>query len=308
MIAASQVMPQLLIQTETSNEQYELPPGSEWTLGRHPGNTIQLSDRCASRQHAKLVSLQNHHYCYVDLNSRNGSKIKGQSITTPILLQHDDRIKIGDTQLVFQDTPEHRATGASTNAQVLLLQASTLQGKIWQSILRSQNIDSFWESAKIDLKAYLPQRVAAAALPKLLVLDTQLWGAQTYDLCNWCRQTFPQMQIIINDSQERQILVPERQKATQAGCVNWFPAFREPKLLDNVAGIVVQVNSIMKTLDKSNLRQDKLFTALKSLEQLIAEVSNLNPPAKTVEKVSPSQQLDSAHLIDSTQISRKRQR
>jgi len=311
-IATSLEIPQLLIQTGGSNQQFDLLPGAEQTLGRHPGNNVQLSDRCASRQHAKLVNLQHHHYCYVDLNSRNGSKLQGQDITQPILLQHGDRIRIGDTRLLFQDIPVHRATGTGSaeQAQVLLLQADALQGKIWQSILRSQNIDSFWESPEIDLRVYLPRQAAAAALPKLLVLDTQLLGSKVYDLCGWCRQKYPQIQIIVNNSQERQIVMAERQKATQTGCLNWFPAFREPKLLDNVAGIVVQVNSVMQTLGRHSLQQDKLFEALKSLELLIAEVASLAPASKPNETppASPSAAATQPpnSSLDLTQVSRKR--
>lgn len=312
MIATSLEIPQLLIQSGSSQQQCDLLPGAEQTLGRHPENDVQLSDRCASRYHAKLVNLQHQHYCYVDLNSRNGSKLQGQAITQPIVLQHGDRIRIGDTWLIFQDIPAHRATGAGSTdqAQVLLLQADALQGKIWQSILRSQNIDSFWESSEIDLRVYLPRQAAAAALPKLIVLDTELLGNKVYDLCGWCRQKYPQIQIIVNNSQERQIVRTERQKATQVGCLNWFPAFREPKLLDNVAGIVVQVNGVMQTLGGDSLQQDKLFEALKSLEQLIAEVASLAPAAKPNETppASPSTAVSpqSNNSLDLTQVSRKR--
>ncbi|WP_299490969.1 FHA domain-containing protein [Acaryochloris sp. IP29b_bin.137] len=289
MIATSLGIPQLLIQTEQSREPFEFKTGSEWTVGRHPNNPIQLSDRCASRQHAKLVSLVNQHFCYVDLNSRNGSKHNGRSVKQPVWLQHGDRIKIGDTSLIFQDIPAHRTTGNGTpeQAQVLLLQADALQGKIWQTILRSQTIDSFWESPDIDLKAYLPRCVACGSLPQLLILDTQVLGAQTYGVTAWCAQTFPQLHIIVNNSQERQILMSERQKAAQAGCLNWFPAFREPKLMDNVAGIVVQVNGVMNILG-GNLRQDQLFSVLQSFETLLSEVERLQPPPKSV-KPHPAQ-------------------
>ncbi|NJM66957.1 MAG: FHA domain-containing protein [Acaryochloris sp. RU_4_1] len=305
--------PQLLIQTEEQVEYVDLQPGSSWTLGRYPDNDIHLSDRCASRQHAKLVSIQDQHYCYVDLNSSNGSRINKQRIKEPLWLQHGDRIQIGDTYLCFQDTVAHRSTGSrlDTNAQVLLLQGNTLQGKIWQTLLRSQDIDSFWESAEIDIKACLPQRDATQTLPKLLILDTQLQGDQTYDLCAWCRQTYPQMQIIVNNSQERQILINEREKATQVGCLHWFPAFREPKLLDNVAGIVVQMNGVVQALENISLRQDKLFVALKSFEQAIAEVTSLTPSPSSPPSVTPN--LPSAseaspsitELDDFTQVRRK---
>lgn len=311
MIVTSLEAPHLLIQAGSSCKQFELQADPEWTVGRHPNHPIQLSDRCASRHHAKLVRLHNHHYCYVDLNSRNGSKLNGQSIQQPVLLQHGDRVKIGETDLIFQDVPAHRTTGDGTpdQSQVLLLQADALQGKIWQTILRSQTIASYWESVDIDLKAYLPRRVASGSLPQLLILDTQVLGTQTYEVCAWCVQTFPQLQIIVNNSQERQILLPERQKATQAGCLNWFPAFREPKLIDNIAGIVVQINGVMKILG-GTLRQDQLFTALTSFEKLLDEVEDLRLPPPSLAQQRPPQTASepsrqNADLVDLTQVSRK---
>lgn len=305
--------PQLLIQTEEQVKQIDLQPGPIWTLGRHPDNDIHLSDRCASRQHAKLVSIQDQHYCYVDLNSRNGSRINKQRIKEPLWLQHGDRIQIGDTYLCFQDTVAHRSTGSGsdTKAHVLLLQANTLQGKIWQAILESQGIDSFWEAAELNLQAYLRQQAAFGTLPKLLILDTQLQGEQTYDLCTWCHQTYPQTQIIVNNSQERQILMSEREKATEVGCLHWFPAFREPKLLDNVAGIVVQMNGVIQALGNLSLRQDKLFFALKSFEQAITEVASLTPPPSSPPPVTPNLPSVSGvsppitELDDFTQVRRK---
>lgn len=310
MTVTSLEIPQLLIQTGSNTESFELHSGLEWTVGRHPSNPIQLSDRCASRQHAKLVQLQNQHFCYVDLNSRNGSRWNGRTVKQPVLLQHGDRIKIGDTALIFQDIPSYRAThdGTPNQSQVLLLQADALQGKIWQAILRSQAIESYWESSDIDLKAYLPRRVASGSLPKLLVLDTQILGDQTYEVCAWCAQTFPQLKIIVNNSRERQILMAERQKAAQSGCLNWFPAFREPKLVDNVAGIVVQVNGVMKILG-GDLRQEKLFAALKSFETLLGEVASLQPappPVAQPNAAKPSDLADqNGDLTQVTQVSRK---
>ena len=303
MNATSLEIPQLLIQTESTCEPFELQSSLEWLVGRHPSNQIVLSDRCTSRHHAKLVCLQDQHFCYVDLQSRNGSKLNGQILNQPVLLQHGDRIKIGDTQLIFQDNPAHRATGEGMpeQAQVLLLQADALQGKIWQAILRSQAIDSYWESTEIDLKAYLPRRVASGSLPKLLVLDSQVLGKQTYQVCAWCAQTFPQLKIIVNNSYERQILRTEREQATRSGCLNWFPAFREPKLLNNVAGIVVQINGVMQSLG-GTLRQDKLFNALSNFEGLLEEVAHLEQPSSSAQPATPSQVPSPSHNGDLTQV------
>ena len=72
-----------------------LQPG-QTTLGRGEENDIVLLDNAASIQHAKF---DYNHLTFVvtlqDLGSTNGTFINGKRIHTPIILQHDDQVRVG---------------------------------------------------------------------------------------------------------------------------------------------------------------------------------------------------------------------
>lgn len=84
-------------------------------MGRSPDCQITIEDPLISRQHAKIVVTES--VCtFVDLGSRNGSKVNGQSARQPIVLHDSDRIRLGAQELVFFEmgSPRRavRATGA----------------------------------------------------------------------------------------------------------------------------------------------------------------------------------------------------
>ncbi len=257
-------------------------------------NAVPLADRCASRHHAKVELLQDHNYYFVDLNSRNGSLVNGQPTTAPVLLKHGDRIQIGKTELIFQyspNTPVHSASKPSED--VLMLQASATQGKIWKDLLHSQNIAVRWELPGTDLKSYIALKASAHVLPRLLLLDMQAFRGDSYGFCRWCQQEYPQLKIILMNSGLGEISGSEYQKAIQQGSICLLPAFPEPNLLDHVASIVAQVNLVLQALDNRSLHQDKLFLALQSLEGAIKQQSPLEP---SVALNTPSKQ---AHYPES---------
>ncbi len=69
-------------------------------LGRDAGNDINLDDKKASREHAKL-KLQDGAYTIYDLASSNGTFVNGVKIQTQNLSDSDE-IQIGDSVLVFK--------------------------------------------------------------------------------------------------------------------------------------------------------------------------------------------------------------
>lgn len=88
-----------------SNEplEYILKPGKN-TLGRKPGNDIEINDDGASRAHAEI-------YCesgmivITDLDSTNGTFVNRERITKPRTLQPGDQIRIGqhEANLMLRD-------------------------------------------------------------------------------------------------------------------------------------------------------------------------------------------------------------
>ncbi|MGF1604078.1 MAG: hypothetical protein ACFCU8_19090 [Thermosynechococcaceae cyanobacterium] len=112
------------------------------------------------------------------------------------------------------------------------------------------------------------------------------------------------------NSQQRHIPLEERQQMTALGCLGVLPAFREP-ILDNVAGIVVHLNLILRVFTDMKFRQDKLFLALRELENLMMAVAKLpvavparQPVAVTANAGTPTVTPTNQELQDLTMISR----
>jgi ABC transport system ATP-binding/permease protein len=73
----------------------------EITIGRKEGNTIRLTDRNVSRQHAQLLRQGDNDFLVTDLNSRNGTKVNGEGVPPdkPHKVTPGDQIYIGDYNL-----------------------------------------------------------------------------------------------------------------------------------------------------------------------------------------------------------------
>ncbi|MGB7413190.1 MAG: FHA domain-containing protein [Thermosynechococcaceae cyanobacterium] len=245
-----------------------------WTLGRHPSNLLSFPDNSISRYHAKIEVLQNRHFFLVDLNSRNGSVVNQHPVSTPVFLKHGDLISLGHQSLQFEHSlflPQEQPTDLS---QILMVHQSALQGKIWQEVLLSQNLTVCWEASAATLRHSLDQRAATQALPQALIIDIPAFKDDLEAFCRWCQQQHPTLALVLMNSQQRQIPLEERQQMIALGCLDVLPAFREP-ILDNVAGVVVHLNLILRVFTDKTLRQDKLFLALRKFEDLMATVAKL---------------------------------
>ncbi|MCA9600945.1 MAG: FHA domain-containing protein [Myxococcales bacterium] len=79
------------------------------TIGRDEANTIRLTERNVSRQHARLERL-NGTYAVADLGSYNGVRINGLKIDGTSKLKAGDQIGIGDYLLAFHSNVVDGAT------------------------------------------------------------------------------------------------------------------------------------------------------------------------------------------------------
>ncbi len=87
----------------------------EFTIGRDSSNRLAISDLALSRRHC-LIRRQEGQFTVFDLGSLNGSRVNGVPIKERVL-QHGDRIEIGDSVLLFLLEPE-QAEAASTPVQL----------------------------------------------------------------------------------------------------------------------------------------------------------------------------------------------
>ncbi len=76
-------------------------PGSGITVGRRPGNSVQVTDASVSGRHAEFV-VESDGLVLRDLGSTNGTKVQGERISQS-RLQHGDEVHLGNVKLVVVD-------------------------------------------------------------------------------------------------------------------------------------------------------------------------------------------------------------
>lgn len=92
--------PYLLVIEGQSSLLCPLPPSGELLIGRAEDCPLRLSDRTASRHHARLL-IDGTDITVVDLGSHNGTRVLGQRVVGSRTLQHGDVIQICEVTLVL---------------------------------------------------------------------------------------------------------------------------------------------------------------------------------------------------------------
>ncbi|HEX8537990.1 MAG TPA: FHA domain-containing protein, partial [Cystobacter sp.] len=98
----------------------------EITIGRQEGNTIRLTERNVSRQHARLLR-QNGHVLVEDLGSYNGVRINGERIQGQAQIADGDLIQIGDYDLALQQEGAQPGAVTGAGAPTVRMPAQALQ-------------------------------------------------------------------------------------------------------------------------------------------------------------------------------------
>lgn len=80
-----------------------LPLTASTTLGRSPANTIQVEDKYASNEHARVVWRLGQ-WWLEDQHSSNGTRVNDMPVTEPMVLSTGDIIAIGEVELRFELT------------------------------------------------------------------------------------------------------------------------------------------------------------------------------------------------------------
>lgn len=85
---------------------FRLVEGESVTIGRAPTNAITVKDERCSRNHAEIFQSK-HQWTLRDLDSRNGTLVDGQPVTSDYALQPGDIVRIGNSHLAFVDNLSH---------------------------------------------------------------------------------------------------------------------------------------------------------------------------------------------------------
>jgi adenylate cyclase len=93
-------MARLLLATPEGQQVVELAAHN--SLGRHPGNTVQLLDRIVSKEHC-IIEQRGGLFVLRDLGSLNGTYINGDRVVGERALRSGDEIALGATRARYED-------------------------------------------------------------------------------------------------------------------------------------------------------------------------------------------------------------
>jgi hypothetical protein len=85
---------------ERANRTYQLNQGDTRVGRSKQANDIVFTDKAVSREHM-LIREERGHFTIYDRGARSGTYVNGRRLEGPMLLAHDDVIKVGDTRLRF---------------------------------------------------------------------------------------------------------------------------------------------------------------------------------------------------------------
>jgi CheY-like chemotaxis protein len=267
------VTPQLIIHKATGASTISLEDKEVWCIGRGPENDIILDDHTVSRHHAKILHKGLGEYRVADVGSGNGSFVNGKRITMSHMLQQGDRLTMGRIQLEFQGGHLNGPFPPPPQKTVLMLHSSALQSKVWQEVLTSQGIAVAHLNPGTDLSSLLTHRAASQDLPDLLLLDMTGIKINPYHFCRWCRDTYPQIKIVLMSEKRTEVSASERKWAIHQGAVDLLAGFPEPQLFNNLLEVTVKVKRILQILDWPEIQQQQLLDALLAIQTLRKQTS-----------------------------------
>lgn len=148
---------------------------------------------------------------------------------------------------------------------ILMVQPSRLQGLIWQTVLKSQQLSVIWESPAADLAENLDQlKAAGLTLPDLLLVDMQVPDLNPYAFCRWCREQYPGLKLVLTNSSQTEISLSERQWAVNQGASDLLAGFQSDNL---VSGVTSGVKRVLEILDGQPLNNGTLISVLLAMKR-----------------------------------------
>lgn len=91
-------MAKLIVISNDERQEFDLAAFN--SIGRHPDNTIQILDRIISKEHAQVHRLPDGGYVLRDLQSLNGTFVRGDRVSER-RLEDGDEVTMGSTRLLF---------------------------------------------------------------------------------------------------------------------------------------------------------------------------------------------------------------
>jgi sigma-B regulation protein RsbU (phosphoserine phosphatase) len=151
------------------------------TIGRSARNDLCIPDPFASRVHAEVRS-EGDEYFLQDLGSANGTLYNGSVVDTQINLSRGGRIQIGETEIIFNDSPFPLSSGATMitdnsqsvpEATIALSSADRTTSGLFEAIegARTQEDSAPRMASQTDLLALI-SKVGVALLASVTLTET----------------------------------------------------------------------------------------------------------------------------------------
>lgn len=145
---------------------------------------------------------------------------------------------------------------------VVIVFPNGLQGRIWSTILRSQNCGVIWESPDVPLPETLKSLHQQGDLPDLLIIDTRLHHLRPWHLCRWCRQNNLNTKVLLVNGAQPHISPAERQWAITQGSADLLPRICRNSLMSGAAA------NLRRALDLLNIQPFSQQSFIGSLLQM----------------------------------------
>ena len=142
---------------------------------------------------------------------------------------------------------------------VVIVFPNGLQGHIWSTILRSQQLSVIWESPDVLLPHTLKALQQQQTLPDLLILDTRLHHLQPLQLCRWSQKHNLNIEILLVNGMQPHILAAERKWALSQGAADLLPRISQKSL---ISGAATNLRKALDLLEVLHYDQHALIRSL----------------------------------------------
>jgi two-component system, NtrC family, response regulator AtoC len=162
----------LLVVEASSSRWLPLPKEGAVLIGRGEEADLVLSDSGASRRHARII-ISAGQVRVADLDSRNGTKLNGETVVGARAMASGDVVTIGDATMVL------RCRRGPPPARVLL-DAATLPRRLEEELARAVATDDALAVAVITFAEPADQAAVAGLMdPILRIIDVAAWTSPT---------------------------------------------------------------------------------------------------------------------------------
>ena len=103
-------MPKIQITTPDGDETKYALDIEAVKIGRNDSNDIVIDEDSMSGDHAELHQRAGGNYELTDLNSTNGTRVNGEKLSEPVMLNNGDKVRFGNVEAVYVSEISAEAT------------------------------------------------------------------------------------------------------------------------------------------------------------------------------------------------------